>query len=195
MENYIENTELLQMREQLSVLKDKLEKETIVNDKLMRRAMKAKVSSINREKRIMQIIGTLAIPYFIFVFKMLIDVSWWFIGATDAFLLFALIYTYVEYKDVRANDLMSEDLLVVRNKILRTKRMNASWLRFGIPFLIIWIVWFIFETIHLPSSEAILIGGCIGIIFGLIFGIQSYRKTQRQLSEVIQQIEEFTAEQ
>ena len=57
MESLNENMELEQLREQLSILKRKLEKETIVNDRLMRNAMKNKAKNITRNGWIISIIA------------------------------------------------------------------------------------------------------------------------------------------
>ena len=46
MENYMDSRELMEMKEQLSILTKKLEKETIVNERLMRRATKEKISKM-----------------------------------------------------------------------------------------------------------------------------------------------------
>mgnify|MGYP003525238969 CR=1 FL=1 len=48
MEKYMDSRELMEMKEQLSILTKKLEKETIVNDRLMRRTTKEKISKMQR---------------------------------------------------------------------------------------------------------------------------------------------------
>ena len=48
MTNNTESKELLEMKEQLSLLVQKLEKETIVNERLIRRSMKEKASWLHR---------------------------------------------------------------------------------------------------------------------------------------------------
>ena len=49
MKNDIESRELQEMKEQLAILTQKLEKETIVNERLLRQSMKNKASSIRKE--------------------------------------------------------------------------------------------------------------------------------------------------
>ena len=48
MTNNIESKELLEMKEQLSLLIKKLDKETIVNERMIRRSMKEKADRLNR---------------------------------------------------------------------------------------------------------------------------------------------------
>ena len=192
MENDMNIIELDEMKRQLSELKAKLDKETIVNDQLMRRAMKTKVSTINRDAFILIIVALIGIPYCTWVFYALLHISWWFIITTTVFFLVAAFYTYYSRKDIKANDLMEGDLLEVRQKMVRMNKMNANWLKFSLPFLFVWFAWFIFETIG-NSNEAkeILTGAVVGLIIGLTIGILQYRKTQRIANEVIGQINDL----
>ncbi|MBQ2414042.1 MAG: hypothetical protein II315_03865, partial [Rikenellaceae bacterium] len=68
MEHNIMTTELEQMRDQIAILRRKLDKETIINERLLRRAMHDKVRGITRDNRAMIIVGTLSIPYTFFAF-------------------------------------------------------------------------------------------------------------------------------
>ena len=122
MEN-INNTELEQMKEQMNLLKEKIEKEKIVNQQLLRVAMKEKVSSLNRDAIIFVILGIVAIPYCTWVFISILNMSWWFIGVTDLFFLAAIVYTYFSHKDIKAKELMDGNLIEVSKKIMRMRRM------------------------------------------------------------------------
>ena len=193
MENITENAELEQMREQLNLLKEKLEKETIINERLLRRTMKEKVSSLNRDAIIIAIIGLLGIPYCTFVFANLMNISWWFIGVTDIFFLTAVIYTYISHKDIRAKELLDGNLIEVSRKIGRMRRMYANWLKFSIPFIIIWFTWFMFEALGRNADNGVpfAIGGAIGGIIGGAIGIRKYRRMRKKTLEVIMQIKEL----
>jgi hypothetical protein len=188
MEKDINNMELEEMKQQLSELKSKLDKETIVNDRLMRKAMKAKVSTINRDALITALVALIGIPYCTWIFGSMMDISWLFIIVTDIFFLTAAIYTYLSRKDIKANDLLEGDLLNVSQKMIRMNRMNANWLKFSIPFLIVWLTWLVFCTSY---ETAFLIGGAIGLAIGLPLGIHQYRKTRRMANEIIDQISEL----
>jgi hypothetical protein len=193
MENNIESTELEQMRTQLNLLKEKLEKETIVNERLIRKAMKEKVSNLNRDAIAITIVALLGIPYCTFVFANMMNMSWWFIGTTDVFFLIAVIDTYISHKDIRAKELMDGNLIEVSRKIERMRRMYANWLKFGIPFIIVWFAWFLFEALgrNVDDGAPIAIGGAIGGIIGACIGIRKYRQTRRKTLEVIMQIKEL----
>ena len=195
MEN-INNTELEQMKEQMNLLKEKIEKEKIVNQQLLRVAMKEKVSSLNRDAIIFVILGIVAIPYCTWVFISILNMSWWFIGVTDLFFLAAIVYTYFSHKDIKAKELMDGNLIEVSKKIMRMRRMYANWLKFSIPFVIVWFVWFLFEVLgnNVDEGTPFAIGGTVGGIIGGFIGTKMYYRTRNKTLDVIQQIKELTEE-
>lgn len=196
MENIIENAELKQMKEQMNLLKEKLEKEKIVNEQLLRVAMKEKVSSLNRDAIVIVIVALLGIPYCTWVFASIINVSWWFIAVTDIFFLVAVVYTYFSHKDIRAKELMDGNLIEVSRKMTRMRRMYANWLKFSIPFVIVWFAWLMFEVLGNNADNGIpfAIGGVTGGIIGTWIGIKMYRRTRKKSLDVILQIKELTEE-
>ena len=58
-----ENFNLEEMRQQMTTLKNKLNQQEIVNDRLIRRSMRNEVSNINRRYNIIMAIGILMVPY------------------------------------------------------------------------------------------------------------------------------------
>ena len=67
----------------------------------------------------------------------------------------------------------------------------------GIPALILWLAWFFYEVYkqnHDLLMHPLFWAGCVGGIIGAIIGFSIHFKTQRQYQEIIDQIEELTAE-
>lgn len=192
MENYMDSRELMEMKEQLSILTKKLEKETIVNDRLMRRATKEKISKMQRRALIKGIFIGLCIPYVIGVFQF-IGLSFWLCGFTVLILLIALYCDYRIHRNIHSDEAMYGNLLDVRKKVLRIKQAYKDWLKFSIPILVIWLVWFWYETFQLPDipKESFYIGSILGGIIGGIIGTMQYKKMQRSADEILEQIEEM----
>ena len=61
--NNNENFDLENMRQQMTTLKNKLNKQEIVNDRLVRRSMKNEVNTITRRYYIIMALGLFMIPY------------------------------------------------------------------------------------------------------------------------------------
>ena len=194
MEKYMDSRELMEMKEQLSILTKKLEKETIVNEKLMRRATKEKISKMQRRALIKGIFIGLCIPYVIGVFHF-IGLSLWLCGFTVLILLIALYCDYRIHRNIHSDEAMYGNLLDVRKKVLRIKQAYKDWLKFSIPILTLWLICFWYETFQLPDipKESIFIGSISGGIIGGFIGFLQYKKMQRSADEILEQIEEMQA--
>ena len=192
MEKYMDSRELMEMKEQLSILTKKLEKETIVNDRLMRRATKEKISKMQRRALIKGIVIGLCIPYTIGVFHF-IGLSLWLCGFTVLVLLIALYTDYRIHRNIHSDEAMYGNLLDVRKKVLRIKQAYKDWLKFSIPILIIWLIYFLYESFQLPDipKESIFIGSIFGGSIGGFIGFLQYKKMQRDADEILEQIEEM----
>lgn len=78
MENRSESFELEDMRQQIQLLKAKLEKETIVSEKLIRQSTQDKVSYIDRKKKTVYVLIGFALVY-CNVYFILMGYSWIFV--------------------------------------------------------------------------------------------------------------------
>ena len=195
MNEYIDSRELQQMKEQLAILTQKLDKETIVNERLMRQAMKSKASWLRRKAIIESVVTLIIIPYFIWVMPGLFGLSIEFCAFTCFFLILALGYNYYIHTHFRPEKFAHGNLLEVRKDTLRLKTLYANWLKFiGIPFIVVFLSWFVHDitkAIHGEELQGALYGMVVGVLIGSIIGIYRYRKTQRTADEILAQIEEM----
>ena len=195
MNEYIDSKELQQMKEQLAILTQKLDKETIVNERLMRQAMKSKASWLRRKAIIESAITLIMIPYFIWVMPGLFGLSVEFCAFTCFFLVLALGYNYYIHTRFRPDKFAHGNLLEARQDTLMLKKFYANWLKFiGIPFIVIFLSWFVHDitkAIHGEELQGALYGMAVGVVIGGIIEIYRYRKTQRTADEILEQIEEM----
>ena len=194
MEELFNTTELNEMKEQISLLRRKLEKETIVNEKLIRSSMRDKLKAVKRRSYILCAVVIGACPLWaspIFDFH-----SIWFMGVTIAFLFIAVAYEIYCNQLLSTQNYVNGNLIDEARKLNRYKQLSRQWHWFGIPFLFIWLSWFVYEATSVGDFHAnnILIGGLIGGTIGGVIGWRIYRKGQNTVSEVIEQIEELTGE-
>ena len=195
-----ENFELENMRQQMNTLKKKLEQQEIVNDHIIRNSMKHTAGNINRKYTIAMVAGLLMIPYTYWVFIKLIGFSISFWIFTCIFMLVCVGATFYNSRNVSDANMMTNNLVDVRRKMARAKKFDANWLYFGVPGIIIFMAWFLYEVYQRnygelnDGSEGLFWGGVVGGIVGAICGIMTHFKTQRQYQEIIDQIEDITAE-
>ena len=137
-----ENFELENMREQLSTLKNKLNKQEIVNDHFIRHSMKSTAGNINRTYIWLIILSVVMVPYGYWVFVVLSNFSVAFWIATSIFMLVCGGATYYNKRNLTDSNLMTNNLIEVGRRMARAKKFDADWLFFGIPALILWLAWF-----------------------------------------------------
>ena len=197
-ENNMNETQFEDMRQQMNTLKEKLSKQEIVNDHLMRRSMRNQVNSIARRYYIIIAISVLMIPYGYWCFVKLSHLSITFWIATSVFMLICGGATFYNYLKISDQGLMNRNLIEARRKVASAKKFEADWLKFGIPAVIFWISWFFYETYQMNNTtfaEGIFWGGVVGGLIGAFCGIRIHLKTQHQYQDIIDQIEDLTAEQ
>ena len=101
-----------EMRDQITLLKQKLDRQEIVNDSLLREAMRGRMGAINWTKYKSYICVALCIIFY--------PVMSWagvfsnaFVFATCAMMLFCAYGTYYVHRPVDRMDLMTDDLATV----------------------------------------------------------------------------------
>lgn len=191
-----ENFELENMRQQMTTLKNKLNQQEIVNDRLIRHSMKNTAGNINRTYIWLIILSVLMVPYGYWAFVILINFSIAFWIATSLFMLVCAGATLYNKRNLSDSNLMTNNLMEVGRHMARAKKFDVDWQFYGIPGLILWLAWFFYEVYkqnHDLLMHPLFWSGCIGGIIGAIIGFSIHFKTQRQYQEIIDQIEELTA--
>ena len=193
MNNY---TELEEMRAQLAILNKKLEKETIVNERLMRSSMKDKAWTLRRKAIVEAIVTIISIPYFMWGMPNLLGLSMGFCTFVCLMMILALGYNYYIHTHFRPDEFIYGNLVKARKDTMMLKKFYANWVKYiGIPFIVIFLGWFAYEITQKLQGEqlqSVLIGMGVGIVLGLVIGIFNYCRTQRIADDILQQIEELS---
>ena len=197
MDNNIIEAEWLEMKEQIALLKKIIERQDIVSDRLMRRTMKRKMRSLNREARFVYVLGAFALVYCNIVFFYM-DLSQWFSLATTVFMLAAIGYTVWMHRGLSVEEISTGRLVEVGRKVARMKRMGQRWLRGALPFIAVWFGWFVWEIWQSEANKdlalGMIVGGAVGGIVGGIIGYMRYRNTQRLADEILDNIKDVCGE-
>ena len=189
--------ELENMRRQMTTLKNKLNEQEIVNDRIVRRSMRNEVNKISRRYNVLMILAVLMVPYSYCVFVKLTGFSMAFWIGTSIFMLICGGATFYNSRKISDPELMSRSLVEARRKVASAKKFDADWLKFGIPAVILWFGWFCYESYQIAGDVEqnwLMYGGIAGGIIGAICGLKYHFKTQHQYQEIIDQIEDLTAE-
>ena len=193
MEELLNNAELNEMKQQITLLRKKLEKEAIVNEELIRKSMRDKVKAILHRSYILCAVAIGAAILWKFGFP---DFNPLFIDFTVFFLLFAVGYEIYCNRMLSSQNYIEGNLVEEARKLNRYKKLARQWYWFGIPVVFLWFCWYLHEsyTIHAEFGRFAFIWGIIGGTIGGLIGWNIYRKGQKAINEVIAQIEEMTEE-
>ncbi len=189
--------ELEVMRQQMAVLKDKLEKETIVSDKLLREVTRQKVRRLNRNVWQQGIAAVFVLTFGNWLFYQT-GCSWWFIAGTSLMMVVCMIATIIPHSWVKQEDVMSGDLLQVAKQVRRLRKLYQDWIKIAIPMLVVWFAWWGWELYTSVGNREIFIsmccGGLVGGIIGGGIGWWKHKRLLREMDEIINQIEDTECE-
>lgn len=194
MDTTIQNQDLEQLRAELREFKSRLEKQQIVNQQMIRNAMKQHVTFINQKYLVMTILSVVMIPYCIWLFYFIFHLSIAFSVFTATFFLLTLVYTYFNGKDLRSDRLMEMELTEVGTRVAKAKKLDHDWLKIGIPIAIAWFLWFLIEITGQGNTEiatSMAIGGTIGGIIGAIIGFRVHTQIQKKYQSILDYVEEL----
>ena len=184
--------ELEEMRQQMAILKDKLDNQTIVNDRFIRRSIQQGVSSINRRYLAIGIIALAMIPYGYWAFVMMggLSVALWL--ACCVMMLLVVGFMIYNTRDMRDHNFLNNNLLDVKRKVALAKKRDGNWLWFGIPVALAWGAWAVYEmSQQMGDIKYILPLGIVCVLVGVLVGLKIHFKTQRHYSDIIEQIEDL----
>ena len=192
--NTILSQELEEMRAQVAILKNKLDKQTIINDSHIRNSMKSKRSDMTRIITATIAIGALSVPYCTWIFCKF-GFSLYFIIASDIMLAVCLGLTFMQRYTLMKLDFAQGNLVDVAQKLGKVKTHYHEWYKIALPMILIWTSWLVYEGITKmeqgPIQMGFLTGAVIGILVGGILGFRINRKIVRKSTEILDQIEEL----
>ena len=194
----METNELQDMREQMTLLKETLRQEQIVNDRLLREAMRGKVSSIHRRAWISAACALYVLTFGVWAFRQC-GFSWWLIGGTSLMMIYCMIETYIMHRRMAASRVLTEDLRTVAHAAKRLKQDYIDWLWQGIALSVVMVLGFAADilfghTIYCNSSltARIVLASSMVVACGVGFliGYKMHRRVLNLCDEIIRQVEE-----
>lgn len=193
MEN-IYSQELEEMRSQVAILKQKLDKQAIINDAHIRNSMKSKRADMTRIVAGTIFAGALALPYCTWVFYKL-GFSLVFIVATAVMLAVCLGLTIKQQVTLKSLDFSQGNLVDVAETLNKVKTHYHEWIKIALPMILIWAAWLAYEGLvrmePSPMQIGFLSGAAVGIVLGGFFGYRVNQKIVAKSSEILNQIKEL----
>ena len=189
----MENTDttLLEMQQQLQQLKDKLNSQKIVNERILRKSCNATASRLRFKSNVPILFGAAAI--LMTPSLRVLGVSTPFLVFNVALMLFCIIYTVFTNRHIPSVD---GDMLSAAEGLRKYRKIHADWIKFGLPMAFVWIGLLVWETIRHgelegPSLYGFLTAAAVGVVLGMLIGFKLRRDQLDAADELLRQIQEL----
>lgn len=187
---------LEEMKKQIAILKSKIENEEIINEKMVRRAIKSDYSLIRRHVVAEIVCAAFVIVWALTYIPFVLHLDWAFAIGTVVFMLICMGYTVWMSRHVNISNVASLDLATAARQMKVLKREYNQWFYVGIPLLLIWISAFAYEVWMVTHEESMeffwtmVIGMAFGLVVGGAIGLRMRRKIFDACDDVIAQTKE-----
>lgn len=187
------NNELEDIRKQINELKQRLDRESTLNEQLLHDSLKTKIRSVHTLVGKVITMGIIGIALWI-----IIGIAWhlstYFIVFTCAMMLVSVITEYLINR--MKYDSITTNLKDTVTRLMRMKKLRLRQTITGCSVLfLVWMPWLAYEfSQHFDGREFLpmIVGASVGLVIGASVGIGILLKMQRANDEMIRQIEEFT---
>lgn len=194
--------ELEQMRSQLNILKEKLDRQEIINERMLRASMKSKMSWIDKYRWISLFI----VPFVALCFlPMTIEMNVWGLYGFTILMVAASVIADWFINRMPEHTFLESSMLELSDKLLRMKRYRKIQLFIGMCLIVVWLGWLLYEVYTKgyaaqtdPGMQKYYIGFMIaigiGAVIGLAIGLYVFFKMQRTNDRILQEIEKMKEE-
>ncbi len=186
-----ERMELDELREQIALLRDKLQHQKIASERAISEAAQNGIGKLNTAGTISMVFGVIATVWCTIMFHQM-GFSLAFVIGTAIFLgvaTFATIYTHCSLRPI---DVAHGNLVEVMQKLIRFRKIYSYWHFYSIPALLVWCFFLYYDALQVYSDATpFLIGGAVGGVMGGAMGLKRYFKIMRETDSIIAKINEL----
>jgi len=186
----MENTDntIMEMQQQMQQLRNKLDNQKIVNDRLFQSVYRQGLDKLKFKSRLMIIVGICGMLGFpaLYVYGVSIPVI-------IAFEVLLLVCIVAEILTMRHIPDPGRDLVSATRGISKYRKIYVDWLKYSLPVLAILLVWLCVDVFRNPDVEDALkyvfLGGVgVGTAIGITLGLIQRRKTIEEADNLLDQI-------
>lgn len=184
-----------QLRNDYSALKSKVEKQAILNEKLLQSVFQSKVKSIHSVGWTSALCGlfVILVSPLAFHYNPALNLSWAFVAGTDLMMLVCIAYTWYFHSDVKAPEAGASLKEFAQNvKTLKVRYQN--WIRVAYIMIFVWMGWMFTEMFMTTEDKTLTYfaatGVLVGAVIGGILGFRMDRNVIKNCDDIIAAIEE-----
>ena len=187
---------LEEMRSQITILKEKVDKQAIVDDKLIHNVINTHTSDIKRKVFIAIVCGLLTVGISPLAFHHNLGLSWMFVIATDILMIYCISMEMYYKRMIADKTLMNASVLEVAQTVSRFKSGYKRYTLINwVVLLPIWLIWMFVEMYFNFSDNmelfwAMAAGLGVGIVVGGIIGLRLFVRIIDNANQIIKEIQE-----
>lgn len=189
------NDTLNEMREQMQVLKKKIENQKIVSNSMIQRSYRSGLRSLKVRSTRVTMLGIVGMALAFSFCKNGFSLA--FFIATEVMLLICIIASMMINRNIPE---MDADLITAAEKLAKFKKGYVDWIAVGIPMCIAWVVW-MFTEVYLRDAfpeefkKHFIFGISLGLLLGLTLGLRLRRGIIKSTEALLADLEDFKSSQ
>ena len=185
------DTTLREMQEQMQQLREKLDNQKIINERMLKKSCSQTVNRLKFKANVPILFGVAACLLAPSLLKM--GASIYFVIFTWVLMLVCIVATILTNRHIPQ---MDKDLVTATEELTRFKKIHAEWIKFAIPMLIVWVGFLVWDFLRNNDLDQIAVIGFLagigtGIILGGVIGFKMRRDQLDAADELLAQIEEL----
>ncbi|MBR4995077.1 MAG: hypothetical protein IKY82_03345 [Alistipes sp.] len=189
--NDIEFQELNELREQVSLLKEKLLRQQIISEQAIIAATQKGIGTLNRAGKMYVILGLFAAvfsPWSLYN----VGFSKSLVISTALFLVVCVCATIYAHWGLMSVDVTRGNLVEIYQRLIHFRKVYGRWQLFSIPTLVVWSYYLYRDAqLMLEDAEFFLVCAAIGAAIGAFFGFKKYFIILREADKAIANVKEL----
>ncbi len=186
------NQELEQMRQDYAALKERFDRQQIINDRLMEKAFKSNVRWLSADRLSGLIAGALGIPLIIAI-SIIKHVDWWFPAVWSIFIVIVIWAMLRMYRNLSKETLYEDDILSATKKVKRFKQQYHRFFFVSMTAAVILVGSYaptVYHSWSTPEQGTKMVLFLVLLVVVLsIIGYLFYKRLMRACDSIIEQLQ------
>lgn len=182
---------LLEMQQQMKQLREKLESQKIINERILRKSCGRAIDRLRFKSNVPIFAGAAGLALIPFLHHQ--GFSNLLLIVTGVLMIAGISATLITKQYIPNLD---KDLVSATTELSKFRRINADWIKYGLPALFVWLgvlIWDVASNHMFSGSElyGFIAGASVGFVIGLILGLKNRRDILNASDDLLSQIEDL----
>ena len=182
---------LLEMQQQMKQLREKLESQKIINERILRKSCGRTIDRLRFKSNVPVFAGAAGLALIPFLHHQ--GFSNLLLIVTGVLMIAGISATLITKQYIPNLD---KDLVSATTELTKFRRINADWIKYGLPALFVWLgvlIWDVASNHMFSGSElyGFIAGASVGLVLGIVLGLKNRRDILNASDDLLSQIEDL----